>query len=191
MSFFFKQKTAYEMRISDWSSDVCSSDLPDIVGRMDLDAVEKIAPLDLGNIGMRPGAGGADNRLRGKPPLVRHDCKTIACQFDGFHPYWPIDGEFETGLIPNTVIQDVIARGIPLMRGRRHKPTRQRTVSGGGKQAQGIPPMAPCTTGPSFGVEDHEIGPSTTQIIAQRQPHLAATDDDDVALRDHQACRQR
>src|SRR3546814_5205085 len=33
--FFFKQKTAYEMRISDWSSDVCSSDLPDsIAGRM-------------------------------------------------------------------------------------------------------------------------------------------------------------
>src|SRR3546814_20559608 len=30
MFFFFKQKTAYEMRISDWSSDVCSSDL---VGR--------------------------------------------------------------------------------------------------------------------------------------------------------------
>src|SRR3546814_5259291 len=26
--FFVKQKTAYEMRISDWSSDVCSSDLP-------------------------------------------------------------------------------------------------------------------------------------------------------------------
>src|SRR3546814_680559 len=30
MFFFFKQKTAYEMRISDWSSDVCSSDLPRI-----------------------------------------------------------------------------------------------------------------------------------------------------------------
>src|SRR3546814_3646568 len=28
--FFFKQKTAYEMRISDWSSDVCSSDLVDL-----------------------------------------------------------------------------------------------------------------------------------------------------------------
>src|SRR3546814_4617214 len=27
MFFFFKQKTAYELRISDWSSDVCSSDL--------------------------------------------------------------------------------------------------------------------------------------------------------------------
>src|SRR3546814_16661975 len=29
--FFFKQKTAYDMRISDWSSDVCSSDLGDAV----------------------------------------------------------------------------------------------------------------------------------------------------------------
>src|SRR3546814_1214289 len=33
--FFFKQKPAYEMRISDWSSDVCSSDLHD-----DLPAIE-------------------------------------------------------------------------------------------------------------------------------------------------------
>src|SRR3546814_18897276 len=32
--FFFKQKTAYEMRISDWSSDVCSSDLSDRIGRV-------------------------------------------------------------------------------------------------------------------------------------------------------------
>src|SRR3546814_7214097 len=33
--FFFKQKTAYEMRISDWSSDVCSSDLVDRqIGRL-------------------------------------------------------------------------------------------------------------------------------------------------------------
>src|SRR3546814_5060607 len=31
--FFFKQKTAYEMRISDWSSDVCSSDLRQGEGR--------------------------------------------------------------------------------------------------------------------------------------------------------------
>src|SRR3546814_3344704 len=31
--FFFKQKTAYEMRISDWSSDVCSSDLPLAIGQ--------------------------------------------------------------------------------------------------------------------------------------------------------------
>src|SRR3546814_4144203 len=37
--FFFKQKTAYEMRISDWSSDVCSSDLlvDDRIGERPLD----------------------------------------------------------------------------------------------------------------------------------------------------------
>src|SRR3546814_3388361 len=37
--FFFKQKTAYEMRISDWSSDVCSSDLVKtlFVGGVNLD----------------------------------------------------------------------------------------------------------------------------------------------------------
>src|SRR3546814_20825024 len=38
--FFFKQKTAYEMRISDWSSDVCSSDLELI---FKAEAVEEIA----------------------------------------------------------------------------------------------------------------------------------------------------
>src|SRR3546814_17133663 len=34
--FFFKQKTAYEMRISDWSSDVCSSDLDGGIAAMEL-----------------------------------------------------------------------------------------------------------------------------------------------------------
>src|SRR3546814_3368206 len=33
---FFKQKTAYEMRISDWSSDVCSSDLSGLVKNLEL-----------------------------------------------------------------------------------------------------------------------------------------------------------
>src|SRR3546814_14141422 len=57
--FFFKQKTAYEMRISDWSSDVCSSDLArlgradhrDAVGGVkvigeDRDAAENLAGAD-------------------------------------------------------------------------------------------------------------------------------------------------
>src|SRR3546814_6555205 len=35
--FFFKQKTAYEMRISDWSSDVCSSDL---LGAVEIDGAD-------------------------------------------------------------------------------------------------------------------------------------------------------
>src|SRR3546814_5348405 len=38
MIFFFKQKTAYEMRISDWSSDVCSSDLAVGKAEPDFDA---------------------------------------------------------------------------------------------------------------------------------------------------------
>src|SRR3546814_7679346 len=46
--FVFKQKTAYEMRISDWSSDVCSSDLD--VQRTDRDG----GALMLGNRGREP-----------------------------------------------------------------------------------------------------------------------------------------
>src|SRR3546814_7091558 len=42
--FFFKQKTAYEMRISDWSSDVCSSDLH-LHGRLHFDALSGIAAM--------------------------------------------------------------------------------------------------------------------------------------------------
>src|SRR3546814_14572756 len=42
--FFFKQKTAYEMRISDWSSDVCSSDLIEKAG---------VVPLAWGENGYR------------------------------------------------------------------------------------------------------------------------------------------
>src|SRR3546814_6580921 len=38
--FFFKQKTAYEMRISDWSSDVCSSDLLNARGAANLSMLE-------------------------------------------------------------------------------------------------------------------------------------------------------
>src|SRR3546814_13176067 len=43
--FFFKQKTAYEMRISDWSSDVCSSDLFRMVGDQPQRAVIALEPL--------------------------------------------------------------------------------------------------------------------------------------------------
>src|SRR3546814_1838424 len=46
--FFFKQKTAYEMRISDWSSDVCSSDLLGHRTRQPrLDAADAVLHLDL------------------------------------------------------------------------------------------------------------------------------------------------
>src|SRR3546814_10524988 len=47
--FFFKQKTAYEMRISDWSSDVCSSDLPAV------SLGQHLIPQPAGQICYRPG----------------------------------------------------------------------------------------------------------------------------------------
>src|SRR3546814_8201145 len=62
--FFFKQKTAYDMRISDWSSDVCSSDLSVMRGRTDHHRAvaqsgdrhdEGIALLDCANPGWRAG----------------------------------------------------------------------------------------------------------------------------------------
>src|SRR3546814_13926371 len=42
--FLFKQKTAYEMRISDWSSDVCSSDLLRAVGREEARHETRVLP---------------------------------------------------------------------------------------------------------------------------------------------------
>src|SRR3546814_20189087 len=44
--FFLKQKTPYELRISDWSSDVCSSDLSDPKGNVVLDSPETVAALE-------------------------------------------------------------------------------------------------------------------------------------------------
>src|SRR3546814_2570739 len=44
VGFFFKQKTAYELRISDWSSDVCSSDLGDGIVRRCQPVVEDRVP---------------------------------------------------------------------------------------------------------------------------------------------------
>src|SRR3546814_8771309 len=43
--FFFKRKTAYEMRISDWSSDVCSSDLAEKMARIPIKIEATTAPL--------------------------------------------------------------------------------------------------------------------------------------------------
>src|SRR3546814_2176504 len=56
--FFFKQKTAYEMRISDWSSDVCSSDLGRITAihyYPGVRALETTLDVEQGWPGHRPG----------------------------------------------------------------------------------------------------------------------------------------
>src|SRR3546814_3027080 len=73
--FFFKQKTAYEMSISDWSSDVCSSDLPQLGARRlrnhhhQAELVELVArqdaaaPADRGDLAVGHLAMGAGHRL--------------------------------------------------------------------------------------------------------------------------------
>src|SRR3546814_11891929 len=63
--FFFKQKTAYEMRISDWSSDVCSSDL---IGGIDHPARKRGKGL---RVGERAGTGQHDAEQDEIQPL--HD----------------------------------------------------------------------------------------------------------------------
>src|SRR3546814_8906738 len=85
--FFFKQKTAYEMRISDWSSDVCSSDLckqpPSIrqTANRDLDeAVDR-------DVGKRR-VGQLDHVVNGVVSIVVHryeigraSCRERVCQY--------------------------------------------------------------------------------------------------------------
>src|SRR3546814_21154311 len=74
MICFFKQKTADEMRISDWSSDVCSSDLTAGCGERAGDAdADAAAPaglrLNLSNkTGYGADGGGVDAARRGKAP---------------------------------------------------------------------------------------------------------------------------
>src|SRR3546814_1453557 len=74
--FFFKQKTAYEMRISDWSSDVCSSDLnlPELLGiRKTAQCGHAIGESDV--LGSRLTAHGACSRLR---VLLAQDARDVA-----------------------------------------------------------------------------------------------------------------
>src|SRR3546814_9286020 len=77
--FFFKQKTAYEMRISDWSSDVCSSDLLQqdmefaVIGRHRGRIVHH--PFGGGDIGVERGkvvVGGAQHRQFDRGETERH-----------------------------------------------------------------------------------------------------------------------
>src|SRR3546814_2080869 len=94
--FFFKQKTAYEMRISDWSSDVCSSDLrlakatPEQVKA----AANKWLSRPAFSLTYTPGErteggenrGGAVVAAKGAPavqpdPIGRASCRERVCQY--------------------------------------------------------------------------------------------------------------
>src|SRR3546814_4002674 len=71
--FFFKQKTAYEMRISDWSSDVCSSDLwPIGDGEAQVDAANALASRS-----GRQGRKAVDRHREGRAELAAGDIDEI------------------------------------------------------------------------------------------------------------------
>src|SRR3546814_9935253 len=78
--FFFKQKTAYEMRISDWSSDVCSSDLQ---------------LLTIG--GAAPVAGSYDRRSTVNGCLISSPtvCATVALDVDNNFPVQDVIEEID------------------------------------------------------------------------------------------------
>src|SRR3546814_18487052 len=63
--FFFKQKTAYEMRISDWSSDVCSSDLGALHGLGGI-TVERVGKAEFVDGGARFGTARVGGNMAGE-----------------------------------------------------------------------------------------------------------------------------
>src|SRR3546814_12275180 len=74
MFCFFKQKTAYEMRISDWSSDVCSSDLPEHLHRNALGQRVMDAAIDRAHIiiGLQVHRNRGGDHLLPPRRIVRH-----------------------------------------------------------------------------------------------------------------------
>src|SRR3546814_4475903 len=79
--FFFKQKTAYEMRISDWSSDVCSSDLCADAGQELLQLAARRAPgFGKPDEGVAPlqHSLGEGERSRRRPLVAREDMQRPA-----------------------------------------------------------------------------------------------------------------
>src|SRR3546814_2524200 len=92
--FFFKQKTAYEMRISDWSSDVCSSDLSEIQPVLSPDiAVDHIAQMQRHANAERIAAGHGSPLIQQVQPIEsghrgiergevgRASCRERVCQY--------------------------------------------------------------------------------------------------------------
>src|SRR3546814_6489317 len=71
--FFFKQKTAYEMRISDWSSDVCSSDLPFLPGLQDEVGIGGERAREAARVPRVQGPAQIVQEIEHRVPLLRRD----------------------------------------------------------------------------------------------------------------------
>src|SRR3546814_2572603 len=97
--FFFKQKTAYEMRISDWSSDVCSSDLAaaytpagELLVKAELRDGKLLISTDLSqsrSVALWKGLSGDGLQLKmqpapdcpARPKIGRASCRERVCQY--------------------------------------------------------------------------------------------------------------
>src|SRR3546814_6146631 len=91
----FKQKTAYEMRISDWSSDVCSSDLIDEVQNVPIRSLEELRMLSnfqfqhrsllqtllVGQPQFRSTIGGPELEQLRQREIGRASCRERVCQY--------------------------------------------------------------------------------------------------------------
>src|SRR3546814_3894458 len=121
--FFFKQKTAYEMRISDWSSDVCSSDLQKALVGAHFKLLARLL------VDVRRAIDGElldPCRQRNRPP----DKRTGA--LGGI-------GDFPRGLIQHSVIECLQANSYILRFHRRYRQSKEPTPKGQSKQDRPIP----------------------------------------------------
>src|SRR3546814_4546251 len=82
--FFFKQKTAYEMRISDWSSDVCSSDLRKVLvidGTADGGDNRKSGGRQFLVVNVAEAGRRITIRPTGRKEIGRASCRERVCQY--------------------------------------------------------------------------------------------------------------
>src|SRR3546814_9929002 len=109
--FFCKQKTAYEVRMSDWSSDVCSSDLdvlvrnalPGEIDRLDKDRLHAIAAFAAAAIAERP---------PGKPVVQ----VASGAESDGKRTSWVLVNTDDMPFLVDSVTAAITARGLTMAR---------------------------------------------------------------------------
>src|SRR3546814_4370405 len=80
--FFFKQKTAYEMRISDWSSDVCSSDLNLSERTVEREMIPMAREMGMGVCPWSPLGGGVLAGKYSRKVIGRAACRERVCQYE-------------------------------------------------------------------------------------------------------------